>query len=290
MAIRVINAGALTTVQDAGRSGFLQYGVTGCGAMDRKAYEDANKLVGNEGSEAVIEMTLYGGIYEFTCDTSAAVTGADMGVETYRTLRVKAGERLVFGPAKDGCRTYLAVQGGIQVPLVMGSRSTDLKAKIGGLEGRKLRAGDVLETVEGLDAAAERSLARPEISQEFTLRVIAGPQDDRFTDKGLKIFYSSEFTVSNDSDRMGIRLSGPAIESAGTSDIVSDAIVFGSVQITSAGLPIVLMADRQTTGGYAKIATVCSFDLPKLAQARPGAKVRFKEISIGEAERCHTKR
>ncbi len=290
MALRVINAGALTTIQDGGRRGFLQYGITGCGAMDRIAYEDANLLAGNMGGEAVLEMTLYGGVYEFTEDATIAVTGADMGVPTYRTLRVKAGERLIFGPAKDGCRTYLAVLGGLDVPEVMGSRSTDLKAKIGGLEGRKLRAGDVIATPGAGEYVAERALPKPVIAQSIEVRVIAGPQDDCFTAAGLKTFYASEYTVSNDSDRMGIRLSGPSIESRGSSDIVSDAIVFGSIQITSAGLPIVLMADRQTTGGYAKIATVCSFDLPKLAQARPGAKVRFKQISVEEAERWHTKK
>lgn len=295
MSIKVINPGALTTIQDRGRLGYQSKGVRACGVMDARAYADAINLAGGKDGDAVLEMTLFGGTYVFEDDTCFALTGADMkpfldGQPCMMNtgISAKAGSKLTLGFAKTGCRTYLAVAGGIDVPPVMGSRSTDVKCSIGGFNGRSLKSGDILP-VGICDNPADPSsgLAKAQISStsrvfpdEITVRAIPGPQDEMFTEKGLKTFFATAYTISENSDRMGYRLIGEKIESKNGTDIISDGIVFGSVQITAEGLPIVLMADRQTTGGYAKIATVISADLPLLAQARPGNTVRFRKINI----------
>ena len=292
MAIKVISPGALTTVQDLGRIGYQSAGIPCSGVMDQEAYRAANWLLENEDSAAVLEMTWFGGMYQFTEETAIALTGADMEpllngrpCPMYQTVTVEKGAALTLGMAKNGCRTYLAVSGGIDVPKVLGSRSTNLKCQMGGFQGRALKAGDEIPTGEAAENKDCVEVQLPQViyPSEITLRVIEGPQGDAFTEKGKQTFYSEVYTVSEESDRMGCRLSGPKIEAAAGTDIVSDGIVFGSIQVTSAGLPIVLMADRQTTGGYAKIATVCSFDLPLLAQSRPGDRVRFQKITLKEA-------
>ncbi|MCF0150294.1 MAG: biotin-dependent carboxyltransferase family protein [Firmicutes bacterium] len=304
MAIKVLNPGALTTVQDLGRKGLQQFGIPSCGVMDTRAFAAANRLCGNEPGAAALEMTLFGGTYQFTEDGIFALTGADMEgtldgapVTRYAPVFVKAGQVLQLGMAKAGCRCYLAWAGGIDVPLVMGSRSTDLKAGLGGYEGRKLQAGDVIPTgcFEGSFEALETLCEEPCVmTGRAVIRAVAGPQADCFTKAGLQTFFSKPYKLSGQCDRMGYRLEGPAIEiaepaegdgrKAKTTDIISDGIVFGSVQVPSSGLPIVLMADRQTTGGYAKIATVCSFDLPLLAQLKPGDTVQFQRITVQEAQ------
>lgn len=302
MAMKVLSPGALTTVQDLGRYGYQQFGMPCCGVMDQNAYRTANELLSNTGNEAVLEHTLFGGSYLFDSDTVIALTGADMNpvlnrlpLPMNRPVFVQAGSTLTLGFAASGCRTYLAVLGGIDVPVTLGSRSTNLKCGIGGYEGRALRQGDVLKT--GTPPFSYGEFCRrfsskttytlpehPSYPSSITVRVVEGPQNHYFTEDGLRTFYSEPYTLSEQSDRMGCRMDGPSIESIHGTDIVSDAIVFGSIQVTPAGQPIILMADRQTTGGYAKIATVCSFDLPSLAQCRPGNTVRFRKISIEEAQ------
>ncbi len=285
--IRVLIPGALTTVQDLGRFGYQQFGMPCSGVMDQRAYRTANELVGNAGGEAVLEHTLFGGSYRLESDTVIAITGADMApvlggqpCPMNRPILAAAGSTLSLGMAVSGCRTYLAAAGGIDVPPVMGSRSTNLKCGIGGYQGRALRRGDLLpvgvppcpyEEISG------RRAKQPDYPSSITVRVIPGPQEDAFTGTGLQTFYSQPYTVSAQSDRMGCRLNGPAIESVCGTDIISDGIVFGSIQVTSAGQPIILLADRQTTGGYAKIATVCTADLPALAQCRPGNTIYFQK-------------
>ena len=288
MAFRVIVPGALSTVQDLGRFGYQKSGMPCSGVMDQKAYESANQLVNNQKNEAVIEHTVFGGSYRFQSDTVIALTGADMkpsidgkACPMYRPVFVPSGGILSLGAAVNGCRTYLAAAGGILVPPVLGSRSTNLKCKIGGFQGRALQSGDLLETGTlsvPFQQIKDRSLKAPVYSKEIKVRVIEGPQSDYFTEKGLNLFYSAPYTVSEQSDRMGCRLEGPPVESIHGTDIVSDGIVFGSIQITSSGMPIVLMADRQTTGGYAKIATVITDDLPLLAQAVPGTTIHFQKM------------
>ncbi|BDF32001.1 urea carboxylase [Lachnospiraceae bacterium] len=298
MAVKITMPGAFTTVQDAGRYGYQCYGIGPSGVMDEKAYADANYLVGNENKEAVLETALYGGEMEITEDTVLAVTGADMEpkrngelVPMNEPVRMKAGDTLSLGAAREGCRTYIAFAGGIDVPVVMGSRSTSIRYKLGGYEGRALKAGDELPFGKGrsFEEVKGRKTEGREFPSELCIRVIPGPQDDYFTEKGKATFYSAIYTVSEQSDRMGCRLDGPGIESREGTDIVSDAIPCGSVQVPADGRPIVLMADRQTTGGYAKIATVCAFDIPKLAQGMPGDRVRFTAVSRAEADRINRK-
>ncbi|MCD8073618.1 MAG: biotin-dependent carboxyltransferase family protein [Lachnospiraceae bacterium] len=295
MAIRVINPGALTTVQDIGRTGYQELGMPCSGVMDTCAYQAANTLVGNKHGEAVLEFTLFGGIYQIEEDAILALTGADMAplldgaaCPMNRPFPVRRGQILMVGTALSGCRSYLAVSGGIDVPTVLGSRSTNLKCAIGGFEGRALKVGDLLPV--GVSSIIYREVAdrfAPEriFPEMLTVRAIGGPQEDLFTEQGRKTFYTGTYTVSQESDRMGCRLRGAAIESRHGTDIVSDAIVFGSIQVTPAGQPIILLADRQTTGGYAKIATVCTADLPALAQARPGYTIHFQKITVEEAQK-----
>lgn len=291
--MNILRAGPMLTVQDRGRTGYMKYGIGESGVMDHKSYEEANRLVGNSGDEAVLEATLMGPKIQFESDCLIAVTGADMEasiddtpIERGRAIKVSAGQTLMMGFAKKGCRAYIAVSGGIDVPVVMESRSTNIKCHIGGYEGRALKDGDRLPLgKENFDAGQEEKLlaqyeAPNDYPEEIQVRVIMGPQDSRFTGNGIVSFLTETYTVSPASDRMGIRLDGQKIESENGTDIISDGIVFGSVQITSDGDPIVLMADHQTTGGYAKIATVVYEDLHLLAQARPGCKVKFIRTDI----------
>ena len=292
MSIIVVQAGPLTTIQDKGRFGYQRSGIGQAGAMDQEAYAAANKLAGNLPGAAVLEMTMLGATLRFTEKYRCALTGAEMeakldGVpqERYKSFTVEAGQTLVLGFAKTGLRGYLAVQGGIEVPKVLGSRSTDIKSHLGGLEGRALKNGDELEVGEGDGMhPIYTSLPVPDYPEEVVVRAILGPQDDYFTEKGNETFFKTSYAVTPQSDRMGIRLEGAAIENKAGVDIVSDGITFGSVQIPANGMPIVLMADHQTAGGYAKIATVVSADLPKLAQLKPGQRVSFRQCSVLEAQ------
>lgn len=296
MSIKVITPGMLSTIQDGGRKGFAAMGFNASGVMDVRSYHIANALVGNFTDEAVIEMTYLGGSFKFLESNYIAITGADMSpkidgvpVEMYTTVFVKQDETLTFSAAKSGMRAYIAVRGGIDVPVIMGSRSTNLKCKLGGLDGRPLKVGDIVPCRDVYDEFHKHlihSAPKEDFgSDEITVRVLLGPQDDYFTDHGIKTFLNSTYTVTNESDRMGCKLSGEKIEYKNTVDIISDGIVFGSIQIPRTGNPIIMLADRQTTGGYAKIATVISVDLPLLAQARPGTKVHFKLIDRQKAER-----
>lgn len=298
MKMTILKAGSLTTIQDAGRFGYMEYGIGESGAMDRNSYTRVNQLVGNVDGEAVLEATLLGPDLTFEQNTVIAYMGAHMNadidgipINRGRAYPVSAGQRVNFGFAKSGVRAYIAVAGGIEVPKVLGSRSTNLKCGIGGFQGRKLRNGDVIEVRDMTysQGELERLFKRRETPEKYEsrihVRVIMGPQDDYFTEEGKRNFLEQEYKVSPESDRMGIRLSGNAIEGKDSMDIVSDGITFGSVQVTSSGLPIVLMADHQTTGGYAKIATVLTADLPYLAQARPGDVVTFTSVRIEDVQK-----
>lgn len=296
MSIRVIKPGALTTVQDGGRTGFQAKGFNVTGVMDRRAYRMANFLVGNYTDEAVLEMSMFGGSFTFLESNYIAITGADMsptveGVPApmYETIFVREGDTLSFGAAKNGMYTYLAVAGGLDVPQVLGSRSTNLKCALGGFDGRKLRPGDILLFRSPLDALG--SLRVHHLPSEdygngdVRIRVVLGPQDDYFTQKGISTFLSAPYRVTEQTDRMGCKLDGEAIEYKDKVDIISDGIVFGSIQVPQSGTPIVMLADRQTTGGYAKIATVITADLPLLVQQKPGNTVHFSAVPRREAEK-----
>ena len=292
----VIQPGPLTTVQDLGRYGYQQYGIPVSGAMDNYALRVANLLVGNNEGEAGLEITLLGLQLRLLKDTVVAISGADLSptlnnnpLPMWEAVVVGCGDVISFHWPKRGCRSYLAVAGGIDIPKVMGSSSTYMKSRIGGIEGRPLRVGDRLKSGEARPRILERKLPPqyiPEYRNQSELRVILGPQDDHFTEKGIYDFLHSEYTISTEADRVGYRLQGPRIEHKTGADIISDGIPLGAVQVPGDGLPIILMADRQTTGGYAKIAIVITVDVPKLAQAKPGDKIRFLQTTEEEAHQA----
>lgn len=291
--IKVITPGPLSTIQDGGRFGYMSTGFGSGGAMDDYSMRVANILVGNDSGDGVIEMTMLGISAEFTCEAVIALTGADMGaaingeaLPMYQAVEVSRGDKLTMGAAKSGMRGYLAVAGGFDIAPVMGSMSTNLKVKLGGFKGRKLAAGDEIPlrrsaTLEMLGAV--KATPENDYPKAVTVRVVFGPQDDYFTQKGIDTFLSAWYHVSGQSDRMGVRLEGTPIENKNGVDIISDGIAYGSVQIPASGTPIIMMADRQTTGGYAKIATVITADLYKIAQARPGTAIRFQAVTEKEA-------
>ncbi len=291
MGIKIISPGLLTTVQDLGRFGYMESGFSPCGVMDSFSAKLANILVDNSEYDGVLEMTVLGITACFEEDNIIAITGAGFEpkvngivVPLNTAVRVSAGDILNCGTAKTGCRGYLSVAGGLDVQPVMGSMSTNLKCKIGGYQGRKLVAGDAIplrHPQDRLYAMESRKLTVKPLSHEVkTIHVILGPQDDYFSEAGKGTFLSETYTVTAESDRMGIKLDGASVDSVNGVDIISDGIALGSVQIPSSGKPIIMMADRQTTGGYAKIATVITADIPILAQMRPGDTLKFEAVSI----------
>ena len=293
MIMKVITPGPLSTIQDGGRFGYMSTGFGSGGAMDLRSMRIANLLVGNNENDGVIEMTLLGLSAEFTGSSVIALTGADMQpklngeeIPMYESVEVQAGDKLTMGAAKQGMRGYLAVSGGFDIDPVMGSQSTNLKVKLGGYQGRKLAAGDQIPLRRETDffhCGHNKCDPENDYPQVSTVRVMFGPQEDYFTDKGIATFLSARYTVSGQSDRMGVRLEGAPIENKNGVDIISDGIAYGSVQIPASGTPIIMMADRQTTGGYAKIATVITADLHKIAQAKPGSCIRFQAVTEKEA-------
>ncbi len=295
----VLDGGFFTTVQDLGRYGSQKYGVPISGAMDLFSLKIANLLVRNNIAEAALEITGLGKVkLKFLTHTVIAITGADLGpvIDTspapmWKAQRVNRGEVLSFQDAKRGFRAYLAVTGGIDVPLVLGSRSTYLKANIGGLEGRTLRRGDKISSFLP-QISLEKIVCRrlpdefvPDLTDEVEIGVVMGPQDDYFTEQGIKTFLNSWYEVTTESDRVGYRLEGPIIPHKNKAEIISDAIPQGAIQVPGNGLPIILMADRQVTGGYPKIACVASVDIPRVAQLKPGDKIKFKQMDVKEAHK-----
>jgi biotin-dependent carboxylase-like uncharacterized protein len=293
---RVVSPGSLTTVQDLGRYRFIDRGVPPSGSLDLTAFRIANLLVGNPGGAAALEITLAGPALDVLGDEAdVALAGADMdltvnrqAVPMWRSVRVKRGDQIRIGRAKSGCRAYLAVTGGIDVPLVMGSRSTCIKAKIGGLEGRALGKGDILRRFPGECLRHPRILPPESIPvhpSHIVLRAVPGPQEEVFR-KGLDLFFDSYYDVTPEADRMGCRLQGPPVhhDEGYPQSIISEPTIPGNVQLPADGQPIILLVE-QTTGGYTKIATVISADISKIAQAIPGNRVRFQRVSLEEAHR-----
>ena len=293
-----VKKGMLTTVQDQGRVGYQRYGMPVCGAMDPFALALANILVGNPRDEAAIEATVLGPVIRFDTPEVFAVTGGDFGpalngtlIENNRAYIARAGDLLSLPLAKSGARAYVAFAGGLDIEKVMGSRATCLKAGVGGLDGRAVREGDRIglrapvDHLPHMNDCAVPSSLLPAYSDHVTVRFTYGPQDDRFSPGGKQAFVAGEYVVGDGSDRMGYRLSGPAVERAPGSDgnIVSDGICFGSIQVPD-GQPIVMMADRQTTGGYPKIGCAVAADLPLLGQLKAGDRVRFRPVSVAAAQ------
>ena len=288
---RVRIPGPWTTVQDLGRFCYQHMGVPVSGALDSFAFNVANLLVANPGDAAVLEITFSGPELEVLSEADIALTGAEMKIllnndplPMWRSIRVKPGDTLFIGSARQGCRAYLAVTGGFDVPLVMGSRSTYVNGKLGGVEGRPLKTGDALPRGPGDLLRRPRRLPWiPRYADAVVLRAIPGPQDEHFR-SGRDVFFSSEFTVSPQADRMGYRLQGSPMERdpGAPASIVSEPSMPGNVQIPPDGQPIVLLVE-QTLGGYAKIATVITVDIFRIAQAKPGDTVRFLSVSLEEA-------
>jgi antagonist of KipI len=290
----VIKPGFFSTVQDLGRFGLLRHGVSVSGAMDQFSLVAANLLVGNESSDACLETTLTGPELQVLSETQIAITGAECSprinwknAPMWRTLKAKKGDVVSFGSVQNGCRAYLSIRGGVNVPLVLGSRSTYVRAGFGGLDGRALRNGDVIEGFDASPLDAEYSMPErlvPQLTDHVQAHVVLGPQADMFTGIGIDTFLSGSFRVTTEADRMGYRLEGPRIEHKGRADIVSDALLPGAVQVPKDGRPIIVMRDAQTTGGYPKVAVVISSDLSVLGQAKPGCSIGFSEVSLNEAQ------
>ena len=317
MSITVLKPGMLSTLQDGGRYGFQHLGVPVSGAMDFFSHRIANILADNKTDESTLEITLRGPRLRFEDDALIALCGADLsptidGIQAPegKAVRVRAGAVLDFGDSVAGCRAYLAIHGGFDVPVVLGSRSTYDSARIGGLDGRALRRGDVLSpgnaksaAYPGLAralAASKRSFAAPKwaVNQHIEklgrslqiVRVLAGRHWDAFPAAARDALITQEFRVASDSNRMGCRLEGSRVVAGGPEEILSEAVTFGTIQIPPSGKPIVLMADRQTVGGYPKIAEVATVDLHLMAQLRPGERLRFELVSLALAQALWLKR
>ena len=298
-AMKVVRAGLFDTVQDLGRIGFMELGMPTAGAMDRLALTLANALVGNPAGTAGLEIGVMGPDLEVEADSvrialvgplsPTLIDGSDAPprpLDSDRTHLLKRGQVLRVGMVEGSNTAYLAIAGGLALPPFMGSLSTYTRAGIGGFEGRKLAAGDVLPLkLDQAPPGDDLRIATPFDYGSGPIRVVWGPQDDYFSARGRKTFVEAEYLVSKEADRMGIRFDGPTIEHSKGADIISDGIGPGAIQVPGAGLPIVLLGDRQTVGGYSKIATVASVDLPRLGRLLPGQKVRFSAVTVEEAEK-----
>ena len=294
--LKVLAPGLHTTVQDLGRAGYQAIGVPVSGALDGVNLQLANALAGNPPGAPALEVLISGPVFEVAADTmrvALAGPGASLAIGAEKA-RVDAGQSVtllrgqvieVVAGRRSAC-CYLAVEGGIAVPLVLGSASTYVRAAIGGLEGRALRQGDFMPL------AMARASDRPELrlsspspaTGDQPIRVVLGPQQEYFTEEAVNALLDGEFRISQSADRMGMRLDGPLLQLSRGWDIVSDAIMTGAIQVPGSGQPILLLADHQTTGGYPKIATVISVDLPVVGRRRPGDTLRFAAVTVEAAE------
>jgi antagonist of KipI len=286
----VESAGLLTLVQDLGRPGFGPLGVSPSGAADPVALRLGNLLVGNDPGAAAVEMTLLGGSFVFPDAAVIALTGADFGatidgqaVDTWTTHAVRAGAKLVSGPTRNFARGYLAVAGGVQVPLFLGSASTHLLSGSGGQDGRALRRGDVLQIGSGREQFRQRTISQAallSLKPRKVLRVTEGPQIHLFSENDKQAFFRGVFCVSESSDRTGVRLEGHRLSSNLSGEMITEGVPLGAIQVTPSGEPIVLGVEQQTTGGYPKIANVIGVDLHRLGQLRPRVEIRFERTSL----------
>ena len=316
--ITILKPGLLTTIQDLGRYGFQKNGIIASGAMDPIAHRIANILVGNAENDPTLEITLLGPTIQFHHDTLIAICGADLSakingeiVKLWRPILLKKGAILKFTSCKTGCRTYLALAGSFKIPAIMNSCSTYLRAKIGGYKGRAIKAGDQLhlgpktnlssriltsfikknhtnEIVEAKWTISPFFISN--YSYEMKIRVMKGRQYHLFNRYSQTKFFSEPYKITPQSDRMGYRLSGPTLALIQEEEIISEAVTYGTIQVPGDGQPIILLADRQTTGGYPKIAQIAMVDLPLIAQAKPGDYISFIEITQSEAQLLFLKR
>jgi antagonist of KipI len=289
----VLKPGLFTTVQDLGRYGYLKYGIPISGAMDTFSLVAANVLVKNNHNDACLEITLLGPELQALAKTQIAITGGEIfpkingqPVPMWQTLEVQEGDILSLGKVESGCRAYLSLIGGISTPLVLGSRATYVRGGFGGISGRQLKIGDIIEGFDTPVLKAKYSMPEdlvPQFTGQFKVHVILGPQADMFTKKGIHTFLSSQYKVSLDADRMGYRLEGQIIEHKAGADIISDALLSGAIQVPKNGKPIIIMRDAQTTGGYPKIAVAIIPDVSLLGQAKPNDVIEFSKIAMSQA-------
>jgi antagonist of KipI len=309
-AIEVLSPGLLTTVQDLGREGFGPMGVSSSGAADLIALRIGNRLVGNSEGVAGLEMTLLGGAFQFQAPCVVVLTGSDFGatlegvaVPTWTSFEARPGQTLRLGPTRAGARCYLCVHGGIQVTPFLGSASTHLLSGLGGHDGRALRKGDVLTIGDATEARQERTgksasytrgahhprkisaKALKQLSPGKVLRVTPGPQGDWFSEAAQKVFYGGTYRVTEEANRMGLRLEGPGLLEGAHGEMISEGVSLGAIQIAAGGLPIILFVEQQTTGGYAKIANVIAADLHSVGQLRPRDEIRFELVSFATARK-----
>lgn len=317
MSIRVINGGFLTSIQDLGRYGYQKYGVVVSGAMDSYSMKLANIIVGNDENEAVLEITMIGPVLNLEKGNLISITGADIS-PTIDGQKVPMGKAvyinedcvLKFGKCVSGCRAYLSVAGGFDVSTIMGSKSTYLRAKLGGMNGRDLKKDDVININEKSELSLNIIKKIKEISKKETfnaskwhiknyieenskaivIRVFEDRQTSYLTKDSLLDFFNSSFVIDNKSDRMGYRLNGPKIELKEKIEMISGEVSFGTIQLPPDGNPIILLADRATAGGYPKIAHVAAYDLHKLVQLKPSNNIRFEKITLKEAEKLYMQR
>jgi biotin-dependent carboxylase-like uncharacterized protein len=292
--IRIQDPGPQTTVQDLGRPGQLRYGIPPSGPMDVRSLVIANRLVGNADNAAGLECTLLGPRFTVETACAIAVTGAEAPITvngqpapSWTTLPLVPGDAVRIAAARAGVRIYVAFSGGLDVPPALGSRSTYLRGRLGGVEGRALRRDDLLRLFPAPPPAVRRvtDADLPVFETEPEIRVVLGPQAERFTAEGIAALLGHPYEMLPQSDRMGARLSGPRIAHAKGHDIISDGIALGTIQVPGDGQPIVLLVDRQSTGGYTKVATVGSFDIGRIGQVKPGQRLRFRAVDVTEAHR-----
>jgi biotin-dependent carboxylase-like uncharacterized protein len=291
--IEVEAPGMLTTVQDLGRDGFGPLGISPSGAADAVSLRIGNLIAGNDQDAPALEMTLLGGTYRFPQGCVFALGGSDFGatldgapVDPWTSVDARPGQTLRVGPTKSGARCYLCIQGGIATKPFLGSASTHLLSGLGGLEGRALRKGDVLK----IGAARQRfraqrlsAVVRGRLAERAVIRVTDGPQRNWFPEASLTSFFQNTFRIAEESNRLGIRLVGAAIPCPRGSDMITEGVSLGAVQVTPAGQPIILFVEQQTTGGYPKIANVISADLHRVGQLRPRDEVRFERVELDSA-------
>ncbi|GGF30707.1 KipI antagonist [Halobacillus andaensis] len=306
--MKIVKDGLLTSVQDLGRTGYQKYGVIASGSMDTFAHRIANLLVGNEENEATLEVTLLGPVIKFEEEAIISICGGNLSpsidgekIKMWKPIFVTKGATLSFGKPQSGCRSYIAIGGGMDIPPVMESRATYMRANIGGYEGRSLEPDDVIQFRQSrpyprkiqaekrsyveMDWAISTDLI-PNYSPRPVISLIKGPQYEWFKEDSQQSLFSTPFKVSSQSDRMGFRMEGETLSLKEPRELISEAVSFGSIQVPNDGNPIVLLADRQTTGGYPKIGQVASVDLPVLCQMKPGEHLTFKEMTLAEAQQA----
>jgi len=298
MGILLLKGGLFTTVQDMGRVGYQKYGFSVSGVMDKRSAKLANILIDNPEDEAVLEFMMIGPKLKFTSPTIIAITGGNFEpvingkpVPMYSAIYANKDDILEFKYAKTGVWGYIAFSGKLDIPEYMGSWATNTKCKVGGFHGRKLEKDDRIwfrSRKSYLPYFLSRRAAPDDFSSEKQeIRVILGPQEDYFTAEGIKTFFEAEYRLTKNMDRMGYRLAGCPVSHRGSADIISDGIPLGAIQIPAHGQPIIMLADRQTIGGYPKIGIVISIDIPKLVQSREGTVIKFKEIDIDNAQKLY---